>query len=78
MFEEPRQYVLGKIFTGNTMALRSSKGIVVVEEKSISCNIYTVFLPLEPAVGLELLTKLKVTLDGPKMRVGVKGGSVRR
>ena len=71
MFEEPKNEVMGQIVTGDMMGLRCSKGIVETENTSISCEIYTTFLPIQPAVGLEILNSWKVTLDGVKRRVKI-------
>ena len=77
-FEEPTSSYVARSAQGIAVRLRSSKGIVKVEEDDIGCRVYTTPILLRPLLGMELLNRWRVTLDGPNEALSIESPGTRR
>lgn len=71
-WEDPARTVIARTAQGISVRLRSSRGIVRLGAAGLECSIYTTPILLRPLLGMELLNKWKVTLDGPRMVMNVE------
>ena len=74
-FEEPSADFIAKSAQGITVKLRSSRGIVGVRGEDFPCRVYTTPILLRPLLGMDLLNRWKVTLDGPREELTLTGQS---
>ena len=72
-FEEPSAGFVARSAQGITVKLRSSRGFVGVQGEDFGCRIYTTPILLRPLLGMELLNRWKVTLDGPREELTLAG-----
>ncbi len=55
LYEKPK--AMGKLATGETIELRVSRAIVVIDDIEILCHAYTVLKNVKPLLGREVLNK---------------------
>jgi hypothetical protein len=72
-FEDPSDTFLARSAQGTTVKLHSSRGFVGVHGGDFACRIYTTPILQRPLLGMELLNRWKVTLDGPRRELTLAG-----
>ena len=70
LFELPP--VTAVLATGETVRLSASRAVVVVGRREYPCTVYTTLRASTTLLGLEVLSRLRVTLDGKKQAVTVE------
>lgn len=70
LYEKPK--AMGKLATGETIELRVSRAIVVIDDIEILCHAYTVLKKVKPLLGREVLNKTSFIYTPKKNYLEIK------